>query len=66
VHAASLCQLAEGSIAPALAALRGLAAQVELQRRQLAEEERALAARVTELEAAAGVGLAEALTLLDV
>ncbi|GBF93917.1 hypothetical protein Rsub_06166 [Raphidocelis subcapitata] len=72
VHAASLCQLAEGSIAPALAALRGLAAQVDLQRRQLAEEERTLTARAAELEAAAAAGggggaaaLAGALTLLD-
>jgi hypothetical protein len=39
VHQASLCQLAEASIAPALSAARRLAAQVEVQRRQLAEEE---------------------------
>lgn len=38
-HAAALAQLAEASIAPAVASMRLLGAQVELQRRQLTEEE---------------------------
>jgi hypothetical protein len=42
VHQASLCELAEASIAPALSAMRLMAAQVELQRRQLEEEGRQL------------------------
>ncbi|KAI8469820.1 MAG: BRCA1/BRCA2-containing complex subunit 3 [Monoraphidium minutum] len=75
VHQASLCQLAEASIAPALCALRLAGAQAEAQRRQLAEEEARLQARLDELEAAAAAaggggaavaGLAQGLTLLDV
>jgi len=60
VHQASLCQLAESSIAPALAAMRLMSAQVELQRRQLEEEGARLAGRLRDVEAG------WRLTLLDV
>jgi hypothetical protein len=70
VHQASLCELAEASIAPALSAMRLLAAQVELQKRQLDEECKRLQGRVEEIQGgsnAAGVAAAtRGVSLLDV